>query len=65
MNDELKHAWQSQASPQRLMLDTTLLLKEVRRNENQRCVRKELEPRRQELKALLDSLKEAGEAPDP
>jgi hypothetical protein len=32
---------------------------------NQRCVRKELEPRRQELKALLDSLKEAGEAPDP
>lgn len=33
MNDELKHAWQSQAPPQRLTLDAALVLNEVRRNE--------------------------------
>ena len=35
MDDELKQAWQSQASPRRLMLDAGLVLNEVRRNERQ------------------------------
>src|ERR1044071_564491 len=35
MDDELKKAWQSQTSPQRLTLDTGLVLNEVRRNERQ------------------------------
>jgi hypothetical protein len=35
MDDELKKAWQSQASPQRLTLDAALVLNEVRRNERQ------------------------------
>src|SRR4030095_15622881 len=35
MDDELKSAWQSQASPQRLTLDAGLVLNEVRRNERQ------------------------------
>jgi len=35
MNDELKQAWQSQASQQRLTLDAGLVLNEVRRNERQ------------------------------
>jgi hypothetical protein len=35
MDDELKRAWQSQTFPQRLTLDTALLLNEVRRNEKQ------------------------------
>jgi hypothetical protein len=35
MDDELKNAWQSQTSPQRLTLDTGLVLNEVRRNERQ------------------------------
>jgi hypothetical protein len=33
MNDELKHAWQSQAHSQRVTLDAALVLDEVRRNE--------------------------------
>lgn len=35
MSDELKKVWQSQSPPQRLTLDTELLLNEVRRNERQ------------------------------
>jgi hypothetical protein len=35
MDDELKQAWQSQTSPQRLTLDAGLVLNEVRRNERQ------------------------------
>jgi hypothetical protein len=35
MNDELKEAWQSQASQSRLSLDAGLVLNEVRRNERQ------------------------------
>ena len=35
MDDELKNAWQSQTSPQRLTLDAGLVLNEVRRNERQ------------------------------
>jgi hypothetical protein len=35
MNDELKEAWQTQASQQRLSLDAGLVLNEVRRNERQ------------------------------
>jgi hypothetical protein len=35
MDDELKEAWQSQASRQRLTLDAGLVLNEVRRNERQ------------------------------
>jgi hypothetical protein len=35
MDDDLKKAWQSQAAPKRLTLDTALLLDEVRRNERQ------------------------------
>jgi hypothetical protein len=35
MNDELKQAWQSQASQPRLTLDAGLVLTEVRRNERQ------------------------------
>ena len=35
MDDDLKKAWQSQAPPQRLTLDTALVLNEVRRNERQ------------------------------
>ncbi len=35
MDDELKKAWQSQASPKRLTLDAGLVLNEVRRNERQ------------------------------
>jgi hypothetical protein len=35
MNDELKKAWQSQTSQQRLTLDAGLVLNEVRRNERQ------------------------------
>ena len=35
MDDDLKKAWQSQTSPQRLTLDASLVLNEVRRNERQ------------------------------
>ena len=35
MDDELKKAWQSQTSPQRLTLNAELVLNEVRRNERQ------------------------------
>ena len=35
MDDDLKKAWQSQTSPQRLTLDAGLVLNEVRRNERQ------------------------------
>lgn len=35
MSDELKKIWQSQSSPQKLTLDASLLLNEVRRNERQ------------------------------
>ncbi|HMJ90343.1 MAG TPA: hypothetical protein VK530_11025, partial [Candidatus Acidoferrum sp.] len=35
MDDDLKKAWQSQTSPQRLTLDVAMVLNEVRRNERQ------------------------------